>query len=154
MTRFSLLPTVLLLSAVPLAAQTAPAPVSAASPITLTPAKEQQLFDLGQRYTRWFLAGRADSVLGAMAPETATEMGGIEGVRQMMDQVAERAGVEVAITEEKMTRRKGNPQFWHAAKFRDFTDDELVLRWVMDADGKITGIGFGPKSRTPDPDSE
>ncbi|MES2123319.1 MAG: hypothetical protein V4503_01400 [Gemmatimonadota bacterium] len=154
MNRWHLLPTALLLAAAaPLSAQTAAAPtVSASAPLKLTPADEKRLFDAGQRYTRWFLAGRADSLMGVLSAETATQINGIEGIRDMMGQVAERAGVETEMTEEKLTRRNGYPQFWHAAKFRDFTDDELVLRWVMELDGKVRGIGFGPKSRSPEPD--
>lgn len=91
-------------------------------------------------------------MIDALTPESVTKVGGIEGMREMMGQVAERAGVETEMTEEKLTRRNGYPQFWHAAKFRDFADDELVLRWVMDFDGKVRGVGFTPKSRSPEPD--
>lgn len=142
----------LTLAALPLAAQTPVVAQVASAPAPLTPAEEARFLALGKTYTRWFLGGKADSLLAVMAPETAEKVGGIDGVRDMMNQVAERAGAETKMTEEKMTRRNGRPQFWHAGQFSEFTDDELVIRWIFDADGKITGAGFGPKGTTPAPD--
>lgn len=147
----------LALGVVPAHAQTAaPATtattVSAATPIMLTAADAARLTELGKTYTRWFLAGKADSLLSAFTPESAENAGGIDGVREMMNQVAERGGVEVKVTDEKLTRRNGYPQFWHAGQFSDFTSDELVIRWVLFPDGKIRGAGIGPKAATPAPD--
>lgn len=141
----------------PLTAQTAtpPAatPASAPAPMEkLSPADEARFLALGKTYTRWFLSGKADSMIAVFSPETMEKMGGIEGLRGMMNQVAERAGVETKITEEKMTRRNTRPQFWHAGIFSDFTQDEIVIRWIFDINGKITGAGFGPKTQAPAPD--
>lgn len=131
----------------PAAAQSAPAPVP-----KLTPEQEAHFLALGKTYNRWFLAGKADSLLQVLAPETVENIGGIEGLRSMMNQIAERAGVETKIVEEKMTRRNGRPQFWHAGLFSDFPDDQLVLRWILDSNGKITGVGAGPLAQAPAPD--
>ena len=143
----------LLLAAAPLAAQTTPAP-AAAPAIPLSPADEARFLALGKTYTRWFLTGKADSLMGAFAPEMAEKVGGVEGVQQMMNQIAERAGVETKVTEEKMTRRNGLPQFWHAGQFSELADDELVIRWVFDKDGKIAGAGINPKANAPAPDAQ
>jgi hypothetical protein len=153
MTRLRALTTIAFaFAAVPLSAQTPTVAPAAAAPAPLTPAEEARFFALGKTYTRWFLSGKADSMLAVMAPETVEKVGGIDGMREMMNQIAERAGVETKMTEEKMTRRNGKPQFWHAGQFSEFADDELVIRWIFDADGKITGAGFGPKGSTPAPD--
>lgn len=144
-------------AASPLAAQTAtpaaaPAAAAVAAPAKLTPDEEAHFLDLGKTYTRWFLAGKADSMITAFTAESVEKMGGIDGLRNMMNQVAERAGVETKIVEEKLTRRNGRIQFWHAGLFSEFADDQLVLRWILDADGKISGAGAGPKAQTPAPD--
>jgi hypothetical protein len=70
-----------------------------------------------------------------------------------MDEFMLRAGAEQKFIEEKMTRRRGNPQYWREASYTNFTDESLVFRWVFDAEGRIVGIGLGPRSRTPAPDS-
>ena len=41
-----------------------------------------------------------------------------------------------------MTRRRGIPQFWHEGQFIRLGDDPLVIRWLMDPDGKIVGVGL------------
>lgn len=138
--------------AAPLAAQTTAPAAPAAAPAKLTPEEEARFLALGKTYTRWFLAGKADSMLTAFDPEAAEKAGGIEGIRGMMNSLAERAGVETKIVEEKITRRNGRVQFWHAGLFSDFADEEVVLRWIFDANGKITGAGMNPKSKAPAPD--
>ncbi|MES2306826.1 MAG: hypothetical protein V4558_15085 [Gemmatimonadota bacterium] len=146
----------LALFALPLTAQTTPtAPAASSEPAPvpkLTPEQEAHFLALGKTYNRWFLTGKADSLLQVIAPETIEKVGGIDGLRTMMNQIAERVGVETAIVEEKMTRRNGRPQFWHAGLFSEMPDDQVVLRWILDANGKITGVGAGPLSKAPAPD--
>lgn len=142
-----------LLAAAPLAAQTpAPAAPAAAPAVKLTPEQEAKLLALGKKYTKWFLGGQADSLLAVFDAESIAKMGGAEGLKTVMQQVAERGGVESKIVEEKMTYRRGQPQFWHAGEFSEFAEDQLVIRWIMTVDGKIIGAGIGPKGQTPAPD--
>ena len=146
----------ILLATTPLAAQTTPAPTLtpvAATPAPLSPADEARFLALGKTYTRWFLTGKADSLVAAIAPDRAEKVGGIDGLREGMNQVAEKAGVETKVTEEKLTRRKGQLQFWHAGAFTELEGDELVIRWIFEDDGKISGIGIGPKSQAPPVDA-
>lgn len=140
-------------STVPLRAQTTVA-AAAIVPAKLTPAEEARFLALGKEYTRWFLAGKADSLLAVLSPETVEKVGGIEGLREQMAQVADRAGIETKVVEEKLTRRKGQLQFWHAGQFSEVADDLVVIRWLLDRDGKITGAGLGPLAQTPPPDPE
>lgn len=122
---------------------------------TQTPSKalsDSQYTALGKRYTEWFFGGRADSLLAHMAPETGQSVGGATGILDQRDRVATRAGAEKIVMEEKMTRRKGRPQFWHEGMFEQL-DEPLVLRWVMSDAGQIIGVGIGPKSQTPEPDA-
>lgn len=150
-----LAPALLLLAAAPLEAQTpAPAapPAAAPAPVKLTPEQEAKLLTLGKKYTKWFLSGQADSLMAVFDAESISKMGGVEGLRTVMAQVAERGGVESKIVEEKMTYRRGQPQFWHAGEFSEFGEDQLVIRWILTVDGKIIGAGVGPKGQTPAPD--
>jgi len=112
---------------------------------------QDQYLALGKQYTGWFFSGRADSLLAHMSAESREASGGSAGILEKRDQVTTRAGNEVMVLEEKMTWRKGMPQFWHEGTFDGF-NEPLVLRWVMDDKGAIVGIGMGPKSHTPEVD--
>lgn len=126
----------------PLAAQEAvPAP---AKPFTAE--ETSRYMALGKRATDHFISGHADSLLAMMSPEAQEGVGGLDGVRRMMDQIAERAGVVLNVVDQKMTRREGRPQFWWEAEFSEFTEQPLVIRWVFGEDDLITGAGINPKS--------
>ena len=109
---------------------------------------EAQYLTLGRHYTEWFLAGRTDSLLAHMSPASREATGGAAGILSHRDEVSARAGKETVLLEEKMTWRRGMPQFWHEAMFDSMTEP-VVIRWVMDEKGDIIGIGLGPKSQTP-----
>jgi hypothetical protein len=113
---------------------------------------EAQYLTLGRHYTEWFFAGRTDSLLAHMSPESRDAAGGAAGILDQRNQVSARAGKETLVLEEKMTWRRGMPQFWHEAMFDNLTEP-VVIRWVMDDTGAIVGIGLGPRSQTPDVDA-
>ena len=114
---------------------------------------QDQYLALGKQFTGWLFEGRADSLLAHMTPESRTASGGAAGILDTRDRITARAGNEVMVLEEKMTWRRGMPQFWHEGTFSEF-NEPLVLRWVMDDKGAIVGIGMGPKSGTPPVDPE
>lgn len=120
------------------------APPPAAKPFTAE--ESAHYMALGQRAIGYFFDGQADSLFAMMVPETQNGVGGIDGIRQMMDQIAERAGMMLEVVDEKMTRREGRPQFWWEANFSEFTQEPLVFRWVFTDDGMIRGAGVTPKS--------
>lgn len=113
---------------------------------------DQQYLRLGNQYSTWFFAGQADSLLAHMTPESVQASGGPDGIRQAAKELESRAGVEKMLVEEKMTRRKGKPQYWRESMYSQMPDQTIVLRWVFDDDGKILGIGMNPKSAAPLPD--
>lgn len=108
--------------------------------------------ELGRKYYGWFAGGLADSVLAHMAQDTHEAVGGLEGVRARIDEFDARAGIEVEFVEEKLTRRRGSPQYWREARYTGFTEEPIVFRWVFNEQGEITGIGLNPKSKAPAPD--
>jgi hypothetical protein len=123
----------------------------AAQSATPTGPSQDSLLVLGRHLTSWFLAGHADSILPYLSAESATQAGGVEGIRRASDQLAARAGDEMGVLVEKMNRRRGYAQFWHEATFSN-VPEPIVIRWLFDTEGKIAGVGMGPKSSTPEPD--
>lgn len=137
--------------------------VVAAAALTATPAvaqtaaptlpDAQTLLALGRQYTLWFYTAEADSLFAHMTEESQEAVQGVEGIRQESASFVMRAGGEVELIEDKMTLRRGYPQYWREARFDGFTDEPLVIRWVFDSTGKIAGVGLNPKSRAPAPDA-
>lgn len=134
--------------AVPLAAQ-APEKPALQPPVTLSAADSARFLALGSKYTRWFIAGQADSLATGMDPETLERLGGVDKIVEQSALLAERRGSETKIVEEKLTRRLGRLQFWHAGEFSGMEGDVFVIRWILDERGKITGVGLGPKTSAP-----
>lgn len=134
----------------PLAAQDAAS--TTAKPFTAD--EEARYLALGKQATAYFFEGKADSLLAMMDSTTRERLGGAEGVRGMMDQIAERAGMPLNVLVEKMTRRNGLAQFWHEAEYSNFTDEPVVMRWLFDEAGMLVGAGVNPKSRTPPVDGQ
>lgn len=136
----------------PLGAQIAPA--APPPPAPLTPAEEARFTGLGRTYTRWFLHSSTDSLAGAMDMGTFIKSGGMTQLVSNSQMVSDHAGTESKVLVEKMTRRNGVLQFWHEAEFTKLdASDPLVIRWLMDPQGKIVGMGLGLKSGTPAPDN-
>ncbi|HET9133187.1 MAG TPA: hypothetical protein VFN90_02705 [Gemmatimonadales bacterium] len=131
--------------AAPLAAQTAAAPTTAPVPVPLSPADSTRLFARGKQINDWFLAGMLDSVYAAASAETQQQMGGIEWLHSHWERFIDPAGAPVGEVTMALTRRGGEPQFWYEARFSQITNDLMVVRWVLDTDGRITGVGMGPK---------
>ena len=148
----ALLPTAALifaLAATPAAAQNAaPAAPAAAPAVNWT---DTQWILYGRQVTEWFFAGQTDSVLAHSSPEVLERMGGANGLLEGRDELLARAGSETDVITDKMTRRKGNPQYWRESKYEN-APEPIVLRFVFNAQAQIIGIGVGPLSQTPAPD--
>ena len=109
--------------------------------------------EIGQQYTKWFLAYEADSLWSRMTPEMQERNGGIDHLVQMMDQVALQVGTEVEVLEERYVTRNGKPQFWHTGRFSELAEP-VQIRWVIEPDGRISGAGINPASQAPPVDQE
>jgi hypothetical protein len=135
-------------AALALAALLTLAPAAAAQ----TALSDPEYLELGRKSYDWFLGAQFDSLMAHTAADTWAAVGGTEGMQQRLGELYTRAGTEVEFVEEKMTRRRGNPQYWREARYSNFTDEPIVFRWVFNEQGEITGMGLGPRSRTPEPD--
>ena len=117
------------------------------------PMSDADYLALGRKYFDWFIAAEAVILLAHMSPEAREASGGVDGVNRAVTDFITRAGLETELVEERMTRRRGNPQYWREARYTTFVEEPLVFRWVFNDKGEILGIGMGPKSRSPAPDS-
>lgn len=128
-----------LVFALPLAAQEARLPADS--------------MEIGQKYTKWFLAYEADSLWSHMTPEMQERNGGVDHLVDMMDQVALQVGTEMEVLEERYVTRNGKPQFWHTGRFSEMPEP-IQIRWVIEPDGRISGAGINPASQAPAVDPE
>ncbi len=55
------------------------------------------------------------------------------------------------VVSQRYWMRNGKPQFWHTAIFSEM-DEPFVFRFVIEPDGKISGIGINPESNNPEVD--
>ena len=153
--RQAALAALLTIGAVPaLAAQATPAaPAKPPVPPTVTTPSgpRPDSLALARKFTQWFYAGQADSLFAYSSDETKERMGSPAAWQERADQVAVRAGAETEVIEERFRMRNGRPQYWRTANFSQMSEP-FLLRWVIDGEGKITGIGLGPLSQAPPTD--
>jgi hypothetical protein len=120
------------------------------------PAQSQRLptdsLEAARRYARWFINGQTDSLITAMAPGTIEALGGRERVAATQDQLASRGGAEAAVIEERFVWRGGKRQYWRTVQMTA-AEGHLVIRLVIDHDGKFGGYGISSAGNTPPTDS-
>ena len=102
---------------------------------------------LARQYTEWLLAGDVDS-LKAHSTEGST----IE-FSQVSQLIAQRAGHELEVSEETWKLRNGDCQYWRTSQFSAM-EEPILIRWVLDREGRIDGLGAGPLTQAPEVESE
>ncbi|HET6616757.1 MAG TPA: hypothetical protein VFH69_02990, partial [Gemmatimonadota bacterium] len=55
--------------------------------------------------------------------------------------------------EETWKLRNGECQYWRTSQF-SVMDEPLLIRWVLDPQGRIEGLGAGPLTQAPEVESE
>lgn len=113
---------------------------------------DSEYIAIGRQYAEWFLAGQGDSLVAHMNTEDRAEAKASDYVERR-DRLMARAGDEVQVLEEKLNRRKGFRQYWRESSYVNI-DEPVVIRFLLNDAGEITGMGMGPKSQTPPPDPE
>jgi hypothetical protein len=141
----------LVLAAAPAAAQNASPAAPAASAAPAVDWTDTQWILYGRKVAEWFFLGQTDSVLAHSSPDVLDRMNGATGLLEARDELLARAGSETEVITDKMTRRKGNPQYWRESKYEN-ASEPIVLRFVFNAQAQVIGIGMGPASQTPAPD--
>lgn len=108
--------------------------------------------ELGRKYATWFLKGEADSLAARMSPTLLERLGGPDGVRQGMVQLEMQVGNFVKLVEEQFVWRGDARQYWYTAQMTALPEP-IVLRFVMQPSGAVSGLGMNPLSRNPPVDS-
>lgn len=103
---------------------------------------------LARQYTVWLYTGEVDSLIAHHPADAQRDTTLRRRITARMEELAVRAGTETAVIEEKFVKRNGATQYWRSAKFTDFAEP-LLLRWVINPDGTIGGMGMGPLSQAP-----
>ena len=145
------MPLVLAFAAAPAAAQNAAPTAPAASTAAPVNWNDTQWILYGRQVAEWFFSGQTDSVLAHSAPDVLDRMGGANGLLEARDELLARVGSETKVISDKMTKRKGNTQYWRESDYEN-GPEPIVLRFVFNAQAQIIGIGMGPLSQTPAPD--
>ncbi len=145
-----------LLSAAPVAAQTpVAAPAVAPAPAAPRPAPPKLDYDslaFGRRFTNWFYSAQIDSLWAHTDTSMQTAMGTKDGWNQRFAEFLERIGSEVSVVEERWMQRNGMRQYVRVFNGSEFTQEPVVIRWVLAPGQKVVGAGMNPLSRVPPAD--
>jgi len=106
---------------------------------------------LARQYTAWLYTGGADSLFAHTAPASRESMSR-DRYAEATATILRRAGFEVS-AEETWKLRNGACQYWRTATMSSM-EGGLLVRWVLDAQGRITGLGLGPATHPPAVDAE
>lgn len=130
-------------------AQNSSAPAPAARPTAPPPAAlPADSFDLARKYTKWFYEQQVDSLVAHHPAEARKDPALATRLLDSYKGLSEHAGKELWVTDERFITRNGQRQYWRTASFSGF-DEPVLVRWVMNSKGEITGLGLGPKSDAP-----
>ena len=136
-----------------LAAQT-PTPVSpptaAPVPAPATPpaALDYDSVAFARQLTQWFYAGQADSLFAhgdSMMQVNFPKAKWAEATMQWIGHIGE----ESRLIEERWVKRNGRRQYWRIISATEFTDQPVMLRFVLEPGRKIAGVGMNPASQAP-----
>lgn len=108
---------------------------------------------LARQYTQWLYAGQADSLVRHSTADARESFATVERFVEYGETITERAGFEIDVVEETWKLRGDACQYWRTARFTD-TDTPILLRWVLDEAGRITGFGIGSALDPPEVEAE
>jgi len=103
---------------------------------------------IGATYVEWMLDYRADSLWTRFSDEMRENFGSVGEFKDRMAGLFGQIGDQRRVISQRYWMRNGKPQFWHTAEF-SAVDEPVVVRFVIEPDGVISGIGFNPQSQNP-----
>lgn len=104
--------------------------------------------EIGKRYADWLIDYHADSLWAHLSDESKERLGSVGDFRDQMGQIFQQIGNQKRIVSQRYWMRNGDHQFWHTAEFSGM-EEPVVIRFVIDPDGTITGLGINPQSQNP-----
>ena len=110
--------------------------------------------ELGETYMEYVLDYDASSLWDALTDDARERLGSVGDLRDQMGQIFRQIGSQERVIDQRYWMREGKPQYWHTAEFSEFPEP-MVFRFVIEPDGKISGLGLNPQSQNPpvdDPD--
>ena len=108
---------------------------------------------LARQYSLWLYEGQVDSLLAHSNEEMRQSAVAEDTYGRLSALLAERAGFEIRPVDETWKLRNGRCQYWRRSEFSD-APEHILIRWVIDPDGKISGLGAGPASQAPPVEAE
>ena len=141
-------------AAAPLAAQTTATAATPATPAVdptrvIPPKLDYDSLAFGRQMTQWFYSAEVDSLWAHSDPGMQQQLGNKEKWSEMVAQFAERAGMETGVVEDRWVKRNGRRQLWHIFNASEFTEEPLMLRWVLEPGKLVGGLGLNPASQAP-----
>lgn len=106
---------------------------------------------LARRFSELLLRGTGDSLAPRLSSRLIDRTEIVSELSQLSAAISERAGNEVAVLEERWVWRNRQRQYWRFMSMSNFSD-LLVLRLIVNPDGKISGWGVNPASQLPETD--
>lgn len=123
-------------------------PFAAAAQDAETPRLPADSMEIGAKYVGWILDSRADSMWSKMTPEAQGRIESVGNLKETMGQIHMQLGMHERTISERYWMREGKPQFWHTADFTN-VPEPVVIRLVIEPDGRISGVGINPESQNP-----
>ena len=81
-----------------------------------------------------------------MTPAARERVGGLDGLSQRHAAFSAGAGKELELLEEQVDRPGNRPRYTRVAQFERPAHEPLVVRWMLDPEGRILEGGIGPRS--------
>lgn len=103
---------------------------------------------LGAQYAEWLVHYELADLWDRFSPEMQENFGSLGSFKEQVGDAFRQIGEQEDIVSQRWWMRNGKPQFWHTAEFSQIPEP-VVLRFVVEPDGTISGIGFNPRSQNP-----
>ncbi len=110
--------------------------------------------ELGAKYMEYILNYESEDLYEALTADLKENLGSAADIFDRMGMLFEQVGSQERVISQRYWMRNGKPQYWHTAEFSNL-DEPMVFRFVIEPDGRISGIGVNAESENPpvdDPD--
>lgn len=104
--------------------------------------------ELGATYVDWMLDYRADSLWAHFNDGMRENLGSVGDLKDRLGGLFQQIGDHRRMISQRYWMRDGKPQFWHTAEFSAMPEP-VVIRFVIEPDGAISGLGINPQSQNP-----
>lgn len=103
---------------------------------------------MGATYVDWMLDYRADSLWANFNDGMRENFGSVGDLKDRLGGLFQQIGDHRRMISQRYWMRNDKPQFWHTAEFSAMPEP-VVIRFVIEPDGAISGLGINPQSQNP-----